>query len=126
MTEAAKRRHGCLAAFLVVAILLHALTTLAYVTAADAIHESMPHVPDWGLPALALLSVLNVVGLMAVWLWRKWGFFLAAGSALATAGVNMAVGVLIAESYVGMFGAMALYLVLHIGSERTRGWPQLE
>jgi len=44
---------------------------------------------SWVLPALLLLALANLVGLVGIWLWKKWGLTLYAITTLGQAGVHL-------------------------------------
>lgn len=126
MADEPKKRHGCLTAFLIVAILLNALTAFGNLAAGEAIEQTLPDAPSWGLPVLALLGVVNIVSLIAIWLWKKWGFFGVMLSGFITVFVNLAIGVNVMAAVMGLIGVAVLYGVLQIGDDKTKGWTQLD
>lgn len=126
MAEGAKKRHGCLAAFLIVAILLNAITAFANLAAGDKITETLPDAPGWGLPLLAVLGLVNIASLVGIWMWKKWGFFGMVGSSVAAVFVNLAMGLGVIPALMGLVGIAILYAVLQIGDQDTKGWTQLD
>jgi len=42
----------------------------------NLVSHRAPDVPHWPFLALGILSSLAVVGVVGLWLWRKWGLFL--------------------------------------------------
>jgi hypothetical protein len=119
-----KQRHGCLTAWLIVAIIANSAVGLFYFFNLAA-SGSMPHLSAWALPLLILLSFFNVLCAILLFRWKKlgfWGFCLSSTLAII---INLALGLGIFQSAVGLIGIAVLYGVLQIGKE-NKGWPQLE
>ncbi len=121
----AKQRHGCLTAWLVLMIIANSLVALMYLFASRAIMQKWPNAPVWAWPLLTVLSLGNVVCSVALFQWKKWGFFGFVGTSILTLVVNLTIGVKIAQALLGVLGAAILYGVLQIGKEK-KGWTQLE
>ena len=127
MSDGEKKRHGCLTAFLVVGLIGNALAALGNIAGGDAIRETLPaDAPSWGLPLLALAGVFNIVCIVALWKWKKWGFLGFVASSVVALMVNLMMGMGLVASVMGLFGIAVLYGVLQIGDEKTKGWNQLE
>src|SRR6266487_618063 len=70
-----KERHGCLTAYLVLAIIANSATALLYLFGAAAIKRSTPNIPDWAFPVLIVLVLFNLACAIALLRWKKWGFW---------------------------------------------------
>lgn len=70
-------------------------------------------------------SVSYIGPTIALFKWKKWGFWGFAVSGFAILVVGIAGGYGIGNSLPGLIGLAVLYSVLHIGKE-NKGWPQLE
>ena len=120
-----KQRHGCLTTWLVLMLVMNSFAALVYFVAGGFLLEGLPGAPSWTMPALGLLSILNLVCAVGLWRWKKWGF---AGfcftSAIAFV-INLSIGTGIGPSLMGLLGLAILFGVLQIGKE-NKGWPQLE
>jgi hypothetical protein len=129
MTEATalqmKERHGCLTAYLVLAIIANSATALLYLFGAEAIKRSTPNIPDWAFPVLIVLLLFNLACAVALFRWKRWGFWGLVASAAVTLGVNLTIGLGFSSAIVGVLGVILLYGVLHIGKD-NKGWPQLD
>ncbi len=129
MTEATvpqeKERHGCLTAYLVLAIIANSATALIYLFGAAAIKRSVPNMPDWAFPVLIVLVLFNLACAIALLRWKKWGFWGLVGSAVVTLGVNLTIGLGLSSAIVGLLGVFLLCGLLHIGKD-NKGWPQLD
>lgn len=120
-----KKRHGCLTAYLVLAIVLNSATALLYLFGAGAIKRSSPNIPDWAFPVLIVLVLFNLACAIALFRWKRWGFWGLVASAAVTLGVNLTIGLGLSSAVVGVLGVLLLYGVLHIGKD-NKGWPQLD
>jgi len=120
-----KERHGCLTAYLVLAIIANSATALIYLFGAAALKRSAPNMPDWAFPVLIVLVLFNLACAIALLHWKKWGFWGLVGSAVVTLGVNLTIGVGLSSAIVGLLGVLLLYGVLHLGKD-NKGWPQLD
>jgi hypothetical protein len=120
----AKKRHGCLTAWLVLMIVANSASALWYVLRSETIRRSLPNAPAWALPVLIIFALLNLVCAVALLQWKKWGFwgFCASGVASLVVNLWLGLGTGVAGAVVGV---LLLYGVLHIGKE-NKGWPQLE
>jgi hypothetical protein len=70
----AKKRHGCLTAWLVLMIVANSASALWYVLRSETIRRSLPNAPGWALPVLIVVSLFNVVCAGTLLQWKKWGF----------------------------------------------------
>ncbi len=120
-----KERHGCLTAYLVLAIIANSATALLYLFGAAAIKRSTPNIPDWAFPVLIVLVLFNLACAIALLRWKKWGFWGLIVSAVVTLGINLTIGLGLSSAIVGLLGVVILYGVLQIGKD-NRGWPQLD
>ncbi len=122
-----KRRHGCLTAWLISMIVLNALFVVA-IFVADYLRlpedVATPTEPNWALSARCWAALLNIAGAVALFRWKRWGFWAAC---LSSAIVVVALGLEsdAATASFGLIGIVILYLVLQIGKE-NKGWTQLD
>ena len=122
---AQKQRHGCLIAFLIVMIVLNSITALAYLVGSQAIQQALPGIPAWALIVLGVVAVFNLVCAIALFNWKKWGFWGFIISSIVTLVINLNIDLGVAQSLSGLIGVAVLYGVLQIGKE-NKGWPQLD
>ena len=92
---------------------------------AEAIRQNLPTVPGWAVPVLLLLSIANLVCAIALFKWKRWGFFGFTGTAVVAFAINLVSGISMIQGVVGLLGPIILYGVLQIGKEK-KAWPQLE
>ena len=121
-----KQRHGCLTTYLVLAIIANSATALLYLLGREAIkRNSQQHIPDWAFPVLMAVCLFNLVCAIALFRWKKWGFWGLVASAAVALCVNIAIGLGPLAAIGGVIGVLLLYGVLQIGKE-NKGWSQLE
>lgn len=120
-----KKRHGCLTAWLGLMIVVNALTALAYLLGSSMMRQAMPNAPAWAFPVLIVFAVINVVCAVALFQWKKWGFWGVCVSSAAGLVVNLSIGLSIGSVVLGLVGVAILYGILQIGGD-NKGWPQLE
>lgn len=120
-----KNRHGCLTAWLVLMLVANGASALMYVLGAEAIRRTLPNAPGWAFPVLIAFSLFNLVCAVALFQWKRWGFWGFCVSSLVAVVVNVSIGLGMGSALAGLVGVIVLYGVLQIGAE-NKGWPQLE
>lgn len=120
-----KSRHGCLTAWLVLMIIANSASALMYLLGSDAIRQALPNAPGWAFPVLIVFSLFNLVCAIALFQWKKWGFWGFCVSSVVALVVNLSIGLGIGPAVGGLIGVALLYGVLQIGKE-NKGWPQLD
>lgn len=123
--EQTKSRHGCLTAWLVLMIIANAASGLIYIFGGSTVRSTFPGAPGWAFPALIVFSLVNLVCAIAIFQWKKWGFWGFCASSILVGFVNLSIGLGIGTTLGGLIGLAILYGVLQIGNE-NKGWPQLE
>ena len=89
------------------------------------IHVAFPGVPAWTYQLLVGLSLTNVIGVFALFRWKKWGFW---GLCIATSIaliIKLNIGMPIHTSICVLIGITILYGIFQIGTD-NKGWPQLD
>ncbi|OGS51933.1 MAG: hypothetical protein A3J79_12200 [Elusimicrobia bacterium RIFOXYB2_FULL_62_6] len=119
-----KQRHGCLTAWLILMLIANSVFALVYIFGAQAL-KLRAAMPDWAFPVLALGSLVNAACAVALFWWKKWGFYAFCVTSVIALGVNLSTGMSVSQIIVGLLGVLFLYGVLHIGGAR-KGWNQLE
>jgi uncharacterized membrane protein len=125
-----KERHGCLTAWLVLLIILNAISLLGaaigYLVDPQAIREVLPDAPGWIFTATSVISLFSLIFAIALFAWKKWAFWGYVVSSIASVIVSMLMGAAVWQWLLGLVGVVVLYAVLQIGGEEKKGWPQLE
>lgn len=120
-----KQRHGCLTAFLILMIIANSASALGYFLAGDVIQRSVPGIPAWSIPVLGILSLFNLACAVALFYWKRWGFYGFVVSSVTALVMNLYFGIDLVRSLSGLLGLVILYGVLQIGGQ-NKGWSQLE
>ena len=120
-----KNRHGCLTAILILMIFANSVTALAYLLGGNAMRSVVPNAPGWIFTVLLVGSLFNLACSIALFQWKKWGFWGFCVNSAVVFGINRAIGMGAGTSVLGLLGILLLYGVLHIGGEKN-GWSQLE
>jgi len=120
-----KPRHGCLTAYLILMIIANSITGLFYLFSGSSVAKAFPESSNWALPILVIIVIFNIVCAIALFQWKKWGFFGFIISIIITFIVNVIIGTNIFLSFLGLTGIAVLYWVLQMGKEK-KGWDQLE
>jgi hypothetical protein len=123
-SSALKTRHGCLTGFLAVAVLINAGLVLFYLAVTIGL-TGFTGPPPWVFPVLALVAAVNVAAAVAIYGWKKWGFYAFLATSLFMAGLNLYLGVGPIRALAGLIGVALLYGVLRIGG-KNRAWDRLE
>lgn len=119
-----KQRHGCLTAWLTIMIILNSIISLVYLASAAGAYSAL-RLPTFALLLLSLVGIANVACAIALFKWRKAGFYGFIGTSAVAFVVNLSIGLGIVPSLLGLGGAGMLYGVLQIGNEQS-GWRQLD
>lgn len=120
-----KKRHGCLTIWLAFMLFSNSIGILTYIFANSTVRESYPNAPLWVFPMLTIGGILNIIFIIALFRWKKWGFWGSIVTYVISFGVNLLVGLNITQALFGLSGLAILFGVLQIGKEH-KGWSQLE
>lgn len=120
-----KKRHGCLLAYLIFLLVANSAAILMYLFFGGFIRDNQPGLPIWALPVLIVFGIVNLICAIALFKWKKWGFWGYCISAAIVFIINIAIGLGVGQSVMGLVGVAILFGVLQIGRE-NKGWPQLD
>jgi hypothetical protein len=120
-----KQRHGCLAAYLIVMMVL-AVIGIIFSLLAVALGGAATQ-PLWTIILGIIVGIFNLVCLAAVWRWQKWGFYGILGASVFYAIISFAsgAGMGVATLIGAVIGMLIFYGVLQIGGD-SKGWSQLD
>ncbi len=125
--NAPKQRHGCLTTWLILMLLANSGTALMYLLGDSSIHTILPDMAGWVIPVLIVMCLFNIVCTIALFMWKKWGFWGFIVSSVVSVGVNISGGLDIGSSAGGLIGIAILYGIMQIGDKnKNKGWPQME
>ncbi|MFC1499301.1 hypothetical protein ACFLS1_12640 [Verrucomicrobiota bacterium] len=120
-----KKRHGCLTAWLILMLIANSGSALMYLLGGNTIKAVYPDAPGWTFPVLIVACLFNLACTIAIFKWKKWGFWGFCGSSIVALGINLTIGLGIAQSLGGLVGMLIFFGVLQIGKE-NKGWSQLD
>jgi len=110
----AKQRHWCLTAWLILMIIANSMIVLSRLMTMT-IKSSI---------ALSFFAIANVVFLVALFQWKKWGFLGYVGTNILIMVSGLMTGWHIGRFLLQVLWVLILYALLQIGKEK-RGWTQL-
>jgi hypothetical protein len=106
-----KERSGCLTAVLLLAMTINPIAGVFYLVG-PILSPALTPMALWMSTVLALLSLLNTLFVLAIWRWKKWGFYALCASAFVILMINIFAGVPILLALFGLLGIGFLYLLL--------------
>ena len=115
-----KSRHRFLTTWLILMIVGNIGGALTYTLLPDA----FSYLPGWIIPINIVVSLINLGSIIALFMWKKWGFWVLCGTCISVFVLNLSIGVGIGSSILGLVGVPILFGVLQIGKEK-KGWNQL-
>ena len=118
-----KKRHGCLTAWLIIIIIACAVSIIMYLATTSLISSELD-MAGWVVPVLVILLVFEIVCAIALFMWKKWGFWGFCAIVVISIIINLSLGLGITASLGGLVGLAILFGVLNIGKD-NKGWPQL-
>jgi len=117
--KTAPKRGGCLAAFLILMMIVDPLVCLYYLFAGSTVTEALPNIPGWYLPLLILWCLIDFACALAIWNWKKWGVYgFGASSFLGFILNSIYFGILFSIS--GLLGIVLLFFLIR------SSWDQME
>ncbi len=130
--SSSKKRHGCLTFYLIFMIIINLYLVVAYsglLIVALFIDQNITTVPDvaiWLYPIQLIMAILSLVFTIAIFLWKKWGFY---GIAVLS-GMSLVISVALEFAVVWtsatvLISFALLYGALQVGQD-NKAWPQLE
>ena len=84
-----------------------------------------PNAPSWTFPVLIFLSLFDIVCVIAIFMWKRWGFWGFCFSGIVAFCINLVLGLGIAQALFGLIGVGIVYGILQIGKE-NKAWSQLD
>lgn len=122
----AKKRHGCLTAWLAFVVIVNIYTSYTYFLKGQRIREVFQTMPSWTVPALGFLCFVQALSAILLFKWKKFGFWLFCVTNVIALIVNAigGVGLVLGSIIAGLFSVGCLFGALQIG--KPNGWKQLE
>lgn len=120
-----KERHGCLTAWLILMAIGAVFGAINSIGGGQNMPEGFPPTPAWANVTSVLLSMANIVLVIALFKWKKWGFWGICATNVAAGVIMLGIGLPPYIAAVCLLGPLILYGVFHIG-DKNKGWPQLD
>ncbi|MDF2591521.1 MAG: hypothetical protein K0S75_987 [Clostridia bacterium] len=115
MTDEKGKRSGCLAAFIIVLIIVYAMGALGSFLTGPIISGLMPeYATSTSYSILSgVLSLINIIFLIGVWKYKKWGFFGFVGVSI----INIIISIFLTNAILipiisGLIFPLILYLLI--------------
>jgi len=125
MTTERKKRHWLLTGYLIFLIIINLLFAHGYWITRDELYfMSLGLLPIWVIPAFTLLKLFNVVCVIALIRYKKWGFLGYCMSASIIIIINLIAEMGLFACAIRIISVIVLFAMLHVGKER-KAWPQL-
>lgn len=99
-----RQRGSCLTIWLGFAIIANILLALYYLSSSSTIAESVD-ASQGVIIILALMGLVNIFGLVSIWMWRKLGFYILVGSVVLVFFINF-----IINPGTAIFGALGGFI----------------
>jgi hypothetical protein len=119
-------RHGCLTAWLILIIIVSTILAIVCLFQSFMAVQHHARVPGWFIPLMLIAFLLNVAAIVcavALFRWRKWGFY----GYLAVKAIDIVLGMLFGNpsALFGIIGVVILLGLLHMGGS-NKAWHNLE
>lgn len=95
-------RGGCLTIWLVIMMILNAMTALTYFLG------GVPWIGSGMAILLGLLCLVNVASAVGVWQWKRWGVYAFVATAVLATIANILLGISLYIAVVGLVGPVIL------------------
>lgn len=118
-------RHGCLTAWLVFMIIANAAAAIMTPLSAAGMKQAGLQPSPVILGIVVIGALANIAFAIALFRWRKWGFYGLVATSIIALVTNLSLGLGIGRSVFGLAGIALLYWLLNMGGER-KAWPHLK
>ena len=109
-TDGAKKRGFWLTAFLILMFIANPLSAITYFSSPDAVAAAVPGASIGIIYLLGTLSLVNVALAIGIWNWKVWGIYGFYGIVVVAFVINMAMGLGIGQSLLGVIGGVIIFL----------------
>jgi len=120
-----KRRHEFLTAWLVILIAGNSLAIVTNLLAGLVFGQDFQIDSAWVFMVLVVGGILNIYFAIALFHWKKWGFYGFIATTILAFLVSSSWGASRMQAYAGFIGVVVLYGALQMGN-KNKGWKQLE
>ena len=120
-----KKRHGCLTAYLIFMIAVCTLGAAVYFLAGSFVEQGNPEIPAGFRPVFGIINLLMGGCAVALWRWKKWGFWAFVVIGILGGILNTWLSRSIIPMIMMPIGILIMYAILLIGRD-NQGWRQLD
>lgn len=116
------QRHGCFTFLLILTFFGSTVSLLMYFFGSNPTRPTYPNVKYWYF----IVNILDIIFVLALWKWKKWGFWGTLIVCVLSFIINLIIGVKILYVFSSASGALILYGVLRLKTNGVRGWDKLK
>lgn len=91
----------------------------------STIRQTAPNVSTRSVAIIVTAAIANIVFAIALFKWRRWGFYGFIATAIVALITNLSIGLGIGQSIFGLIGIPLLYWVMNMGGA-NKAWPHLK
>ena len=124
-TEQPPQRHGCFTAWLVLMLIANTATAISTPLMFSAIKQTAPNFSAGALAIIVIAAIANVVFAVALFKWKRWGFYGFITTAIIALITNLSIGLGVGQSIIGLIGIPLLYWVMNMGGP-NKAWPHVK
>lgn len=106
------KRGGCLTAFLVLMIILNALSSVIYLLSGTILSDVLELSQGWLIPMMGILGVLNIVFASGILSWKRWGVYGLCTTGIIIFVLNLLSGISIVQSLLGFVGIIIMLILV--------------
>ena len=110
-----RRRPWFLTLWLVLLIAVNGIAAFGNLARSGAGWQELPRASIWPYTLLAILALANVVFALALFRWKRWGFYGFCASAFLALIINLYVGLGVVPALAGPAGVIVLFALLRLG-----------
>jgi hypothetical protein len=114
------KRHSFLTIWLCLIVILNLLGGIYYLLNTDKIHELVPTTPLWVIKIQADLAIFNVVCAVALFNWKRWGFWGYCATGVISCFLNIFFSSISIPKaiIISSFSVLMLFWALNVGKEQ--------
>ena len=111
MDNMQKQRGFWLSTFLILMLIVNALTAYIYITSPELVMDLYTRATNTVLYFLVLIACINVILAAGIWAWRKWGVIGFYMSIVLVFAINLYLGIGFLASMPGLVGGIIIFFV---------------
>ena len=118
------KRHGCLTVWLVILIVSRLFFLMSTLGTYPDLQKQIPGATPLLIGLLYLCAVAEIIFAIALFRWRRWGFYGFAASVVVALLLNLVMGIQLWNDLPGLAAVVVLFILLQLGKE-NRAWKHL-